>query len=144
MKHSIFIIIGVFLFTGFLHAQDQVGILKSVSGKVSVQREENRLDANVGDHLFTADTLLTQAQSYAGIIFTDGTTFTVGPDTEFKLDRYQFNPGRDEYDFSIYMKKGSGIYNSGRIGKLAPEAVNVSTPRASVGIRGTRFIIKVE
>jgi hypothetical protein len=44
----------------------------------------------------------------------------------------------------MYLKKGSAVYNSGKIGKLSPESVKLSTPRATVGVRGTRFIIKVE
>lgn len=132
------------LFACPLYAQPQAGIVKSVSGQVTVQRNGTGFAAKAGDHLSLADILITRSGSYAGIIFTDGTTFTVGPDTEFRLDRYRFDPGRNEYDFSIYMKKGSGVYNSGKIGKLAPETVNLSTPRASVGIRGTRFILTVD
>ncbi|THB80279.1 MAG: hypothetical protein D3926_08005 [Desulfobacteraceae bacterium] len=125
-------------------AQSQVGMIKNISGKVIVQRGETAIEAKVGDHLALTDTVITGEQGTAGIIFSDGTTFAVGPKTEFKLDGYAFEPGLNQYDFKVYLKQGSAIYNSGRIGKLAPEAVNLSTPRASVGIRGTRFLITVE
>ena len=34
-------------------------------------------------------------------------------------------------------------YLSGRIAKLAPEKARFDTPVASIGIRGTRFAVKV-
>ena len=90
------------------------------------------------------DRLTTKDESYAGIIFNDGTTFTVGPNTEFDINNYKFEPDKKLYDFSVYIKRGSIVYNSGKIGKLSPESVNITTPRATVSIRGTRFIINVE
>ena len=55
---------------------------------------------------------------------------------------YVFQPKAGKYAFSLYMSKGSAIYESGKIGKLAPEAVKVETPKATVGVRGTRFLIE--
>jgi hypothetical protein len=42
------------------------------------------------------------------------------------------------------MLKGTVAYISGLIGKLSPESVRVETPTASIGIRGTKFVVKVE
>ncbi len=125
-------------------AQTNIGIIKTLEGDVAVLRGENTLTAQTGKPLFISDTLVTRENSSAGIIFTDGTTFTIGSNTEFTISAYMYEPAADQFDFSLYLKKGAAIYNSGRIGRLAPEKVNLSTPRAVVGIRGTRFIINVE
>lgn len=134
----------IFVFSSQVLSQPQVGLLKSVTGGVSIQRNETIILAATGGQLENQDTLITGYNSTAGIIFTDGTTFTVGPNTEFEMRNYLFEPETDMYDFSLYLKKGSAVYNSGKIGKLAPDAVNLSTPRATIGVRGTRLIIKVE
>ena len=49
-----------------------------------------------------------------------------------------------KYAFSLYLDKGPAIYESGKIGKLAPEVVKVETPKATVGVRGTRFLIETD
>lgn len=122
----------------------QVGILKTVSGKVVIQREQGRIIAQKGMQVEAHDILTTSDDSTAGIIFTDGTVFTSGPDTEFELRRYRFDPDVKAYDFSIYLQRGTVIYHSGKIATLAPEAVDIETPKATVGIRGTRLIITVD
>lgn len=145
MKNSItFIIIAILMFSSTTWANQHIGLLKNVSGNVKIQRLKSSLEAYPGLQLINTDILITGGKGYAGIIFTDGTTVTIGPDTEFNITEYEFKPDVKAYAFSAYLKKGSIIYNSGKIGKLSPESVNLSTPRASVGIRGTRFIIKVK
>jgi hypothetical protein len=125
-------------------ADQNVGFLKSVSGDVQIKRGESFVAAHPGVQLMNTDLLVSGGKGYAGIIFTDGTTLTIGPDTEFNINNYIFEPDNNIYDFSMYLKKGSAVYNSGKIGKLSPGSVKLSTPRATVGVRGTRFIIKVE
>ena len=41
------------------------------------------------------------------------------------------------------ISRGTMAYLSGLIGKLAPEKVRIETPTATIGIRGTRFALKV-
>lgn len=127
-----------------LLAAEKAGLLKNASGDVQIQREGNVIKGTQGIDLLAKDVLITGEKSYAGIIFTDGTLFTIGPDTHFTLKTYRFEPKNNIYDFSMYLESGTGLYQSGKISKLAPEAVSLSTPKATVGIRGTRFIIKVE
>jgi len=145
MKNIIKItIIAMLVFFTNAWAQQQAGLLKTVSGDVKIKSGKTFVEANQGLQIMNTDTVITGDKGYAGIIFTDGTTITIGPDTEFNISDYQFDPEIEVYAFSMYLKKGAAIYNSGKIGKLSPDAVNLSTPRASVGVRGTRFIIKVE
>lgn len=141
--YKFFIIIFLILSTE-AWAQQHAGFLKKLSGEVTIHRGDTIVEAYLGVQLMSSDILITNDKGYAGIIFTDGTTITIGPDTEFNINSYQFEPDVETYAFSMYLKKGSAIYNSGKIGKLSPESVNVSTPRASVGVRGTRFIIEVD
>ncbi|WDP92067.1 MAG: FecR domain-containing protein [Desulfobacter sp.] len=127
-----------------LPAAETAGLLKTASGDVRIQRGEDMISAQKGSDLMARDTVITGQKSYAGVIFNDGTLFTMGPNTRFTLKQYRFEPKHQAYDFSMYLEQGSGLYQSGKIGKLAPEAVSLSTPKATVGIRGTRFIIKID
>jgi hypothetical protein len=44
----------------------------------------------------------------------------------------------------ITMLKGTASYLSGIIGRQSPESVRFKTPEATIGIRGTQFLVKVE
>jgi len=41
------------------------------------------------------------------------------------------------------MVKGTASYLSGIIGHQSPESVKFRTPEATIGIRGTHFLVKV-
>lgn len=143
-KMNGFIIAVLFIFSADAWAQQHVGRLKTVSGDVQIQRGHSFVESQGGVQLMNADLLITGNNGYAGILFTDGTAVTLGPDTRFHIKKYAFEPDVEIYDFSMYLKKGSAIYSSGKIGKLSPASVNLSTPRATVGVRGTRFLITVK
>lgn len=123
---------------------DHVAIFKNVVGKVSIVRDSQSIDAQAGSPLLVADRLVAATGASAGIVFKDGTLLTLGPLADLKVRDYVFEPRESRYAFSVYLAKGSAVYSSGKIGKLAPESVKVDSPVATVGVRGTRFIINAE
>ncbi len=123
---------------------EHVAIVKTVEGKLEILRDGSSSAAASGDQLFVSDQLRSAVGATAGIVFKDGTLLTVGPSTDIKLRDYAYEPKESKYAFSLYLDKGSAIYSSGQIGKLAPQAVKVDSPTASVGVRGTRFIITAD
>jgi hypothetical protein len=131
-------------FVTVVEAQEKnIGFLKSSEGTVAVIRAGVEHSVEPGQLLFATDTVVTGPLSSAGIVFQDGTVLTLGAATSIEVKGYLFNPKEEQYGFELYMKKGEVIYSSGKLGKLAPEKVNVKTPRATVGVRGTRFILSI-
>lgn len=132
-------------FTPIAWAQnDHIALFKNVSGDIRIVRDAKEIVPVAGTQIMRSDKILSGPQSAAGIVFKDGTQLTVGSSTEIKIDQYVFQPEDAKYAFSVYLNKGSAIYSSGKIGKIAPQSVSINTPRATVGVRGTRFIVKVE
>lgn len=121
-----------------------VGFFKSVEGVVALQRGDETQNAVEGMQVFPGDAIITGDDSSAAIIFDDGTRVTLGEGAELRVQQFVFVPRDEHYDFSLYLTKGSMIYSSGKLGKLAPEKVNLKTPRATVGIRGTRLLLSVK
>ncbi|MCP4688025.1 MAG: FecR domain-containing protein, partial [Desulfobacterales bacterium] len=78
-----------------------------------------------------------------GVIFKDNTVLSLGPDSLLEIDEYVYAPNRGKYSMIIKMFKGTVSYLSGLISRLSPEATRFETPTASLGIRGTRFLVKV-
>lgn len=135
--------IAILCFAGAAMAQDDyVAKFKNVSGNVKIIRGRSDILPVVGTQLMRLDVVITGPDSSGGIVFNDGTQLTVGDSAEIEISRYMFRSEESKYDFALYLKKGTALYSSGKIGKLSPESVNLNTPRASVGVRGTRFIIK--
>jgi len=125
-----------------LASDDHVALIKSVSGNVKVTRANASFDAASGTTLLVSDHLIAAPNASAAIVFRDGTLLTLGPSADILVRDYVFEPKDAKFSFSVYLNKGSAIYESGKIGKLAPESVKVETPRATVGVRGTRFLIE--
>ncbi|MGI9536587.1 MAG: FecR family protein [Desulfocapsaceae bacterium] len=121
-----------------------IALVKKASGDVSVVRKDERIKVEPGTRLQQSDIIISGADSTVGVTFMDGTLLSIGPSSHVDLQQYVFEPIEEQYDFSLYLKKGQAVYSSGRIGKLAPEKVKVNTPRATLGIRGTRFIVNVD
>lgn len=145
MKHVMpWMLFLLLLLPGAVSAQTRAAMVKSVSGKVSIHRQDQVLPAQVGMILGSGDLVVSAYEGYVGVMFTDGTVITLGPKTRFEITNYIFSPETATYDFLFHLNQGEAVYHSGKIGKLSPESVKLSTPKATVGIRGTRFIVKVD
>ncbi len=123
---------------------NHVAYLKNVTGEVTILRKSNELKARVGSQLKSSDVVKTHSNSSAGIVFIDNTRLSLGENTEITVNEYKFVPVDQEYAFSLFMKKGKALYSSGKLTKLAPEKVSFQTPRATIGVRGTKFLVQVE
>ena len=121
-----------------------VGLVKGVSGSVSIVQAIATRAAEAGTQLQVADRIVTAPGATASIVFRDGTMLTLGGGADVHVRDYVFEPKANRYAFSVYMGQGSAIYESGKIGRLAPESVKVETPQATVGVRGTRFLIEAD
>lgn len=123
---------------------DHIALVKTLAGQMGVVRKGDTLPATPGMNLYATDRVVTAAGASAGITFRDGTRLSVGPLSELQLRDYVFKPEEAQYAFDVYLAKGSALYASGKLAKLAPESVKISTPTATVGVRGTQFIIEAE
>ena len=122
--------------------EDHAALVKSVNGGVNVTRQHETFKAASGTTLRVSDRVVTASGASAAIVFRDGTLLTLGSGADILVRDYVFEPRNGKFSFSLYLAKGSAIYESGKIGKLSPQSVKVETPQATVGVRGTRFLIE--
>ena len=109
-----------------------------------VIRGEVSQPAEVDFKILLNDFKRTGKHGAVGIIFIDDTILSLGPKTELILDEYVFAPQKSKLSMVINMIKGTASYFSGIIGKQSPESVKFKTPDATIGIRGTKFLVKVD
>jgi hypothetical protein len=93
--------------------------------------------------IYPRDVLKTAAHSSTGIILHDDTVISLGPDSTLRLNEYLFEPKENRFSAIFGLLKGTFVYLSGVIGKLAPEAVRLETPTSTIAVRGTRLLVKV-
>lgn len=124
--------------------QDHVATIKGISGSVIVERDGETISPTVGEKLYNGDIIRTNNGGATGFIFTDGTRIGMGESSEITVFHYLFSPQNKQYAFDLFLKKGSAVYSSGKLGKLNPKSVSFRTPKATVGIRGTKFVVKVQ
>jgi len=120
------------------------GSVKTFKGMASIVRQGSIVSAKSGEKIFKGDILRTGADGSLGVIFKDDAVLSLGPNSELVIDDFLFSPAEGKLSFMTRMLRGTAAYLSGIIGKLAPQSIRFETPVASVGIRGTRFLVKVE
>jgi hypothetical protein len=146
MKRLIGIVTALCLLYPFIvNASDTpVGNVKTLKGKASIIRNRTTLDAKTGSDLFQNDSLKTGADASISVVFKDDTLISVGPNSELAIKEFHFSPAEGKLSFVARLLKGTSAYVSGIIGKLSPQSVRFETPVANIGIRGTKFAVKLE
>lgn len=124
--------------------EEHAALIKSVQGDVKIIRQHETIEATSGSTLMVSDRVTTASGASAAIVFRDGTLLTLGSGANIVVRDYVFQPKDGKFSFELYLAKGSAIYESGKIGKLSPQSVKVETPKATVGVRGTRFLIEAD
>lgn len=109
-----------------------------------------------GDAVFAGETLSTGPVGYLDLDFADGGRMLLQPETVFRIDAFRYAPStktaatdpapvaQAEQDNAFFsLLKGGFRAVSGLIGKARPEAYAVSTPAATIGIRGTEYEARI-
>jgi len=121
------------------------GTLKVVTGDVRVvgtDYEERRVQA--GDRIASTERLLTGRESAASLVLRDGTVMALGPRTNVDLSRFNYDATTQEGSLAVRLVRGSMRMITGLIGRGNPDAVSVATRTATIGIRGTDFIVSAD
>jgi hypothetical protein len=121
-----------------------VGLVKVSNGSVQIQRAGSTIKAEVGTAVQVSDVVRTGADGSAGITFSDNSLVSVGPNTVFEIDRYQFDSTTHAGEFQGSLKQGRLAGISGKMVKQSPESMKIRTPSSVMGVRGTEFVVQVD
>lgn len=93
-----------------------------------------------GEDISTGDTIQT-GNGRAQVRFTDGGFISLTPETEFKVNDYNYPGKADGTEKGFYgLIKGGLRAVTGAIGHVNKKTYLVNTPVATIGIRGTEFL----
>ncbi len=125
-------------------AGDFVGIVKSVKGSAIIERNSKPIAAMQGMELSQGDVVKTDQHSAIALVFSDDTLISMGPTTKVAIDEYVFKPLEKRMAFVTRVIHGTISFLSGQLEKLAPKSVQLILPTATIGVRGTHVLIKVD
>jgi hypothetical protein len=137
------LLIAVLAGTATAQEAARIGTIKTLKGNARVIGSGSAAAA-VGGAVHQNDTLETGPDDAVGVTFIDNTTLSMGPNSRITLTKIVFNPDRGDFAFATDIAKGTFMFVSGSIAKLAPQSVKIGTPVSTIGIRGTRFLVKIE
>ena len=106
-------------------------------GKDELVFEEVGFDIEMLDKLITAKTNL-------GITFEDGSKAKITEQSELVIDDFVYDPNTGVGKTTMRVALGTVQMTSGRMAKTSRENVNISTPTASITVRGTDFSMTVD
>jgi FecR protein len=112
-----------------------VGMATKVVSPAEVENEA----AAVGTLAHMNDELRTGAKARLQISFRDSSELTLGENATVVVDRFVYDP--DEGTGEALLKTGVGAFRlaTGKISELRDKKITVSTPFATLGVRGTDF-----
>jgi hypothetical protein len=134
--------VGLALFST-AHAQSRIGVTQATQNN-PMGKPPGGLDRvlRVGTDVQANEVISTSAGDRAHLVFLDGTTLTVGPDSQMTIDKFVYDPGTQKGELAINATKGVFRVIGGRISKTA--AITVTTPSATMGIRGGIMVFGVQ
>jgi hypothetical protein len=121
-----------------------VGVVKTVEGGAVIERGGETIAVNPGMEIMQADVVKTGRQGTVGLVFSDDARISMGPNSEIAVDDYLFEPLEDDLSFVLRLIRGTVSFLSGQMTKLSPESVQLLMPAATIGVRGTHLLIKVD
>ena len=115
-----------------------IGEVSSITGTVKATRlDGSTSNLNTGDPVFQGDTIETVGSGTVGLVFLDKTTLSLSEGGKMVLDELVYDPATGTGSMAVDMVEGAFSFVSGEIAKTGPDAMKVSTPVATIGIRGT-------
>src|SRR5713226_6655939 len=119
-------------------AQTRVGEAAVVKNEVVRVAASATSQINVGDGLLRDEVVRTGLDSAARLVMADSTNLSLGPSASLKLDRTVFDDEHHYRDVAVRLTSGAVRFVTGNSEKAA---YKITTPLATIGVRGTTLDI---
>jgi len=123
-------------------ADETAGSVRYMSGTLVAQQPDGTLRVlRPKSEVRPGELLVTGEKSYAQVTMNDGSKMTLRPNSNLKIEAFQFKPDAPQADNAVYrLLKGGFRTVTGLIGKRGnPDAYSLRAAGATIGIRGTDF-----
>jgi FecR protein len=122
-------------------ADEPIGNVATLTGTATVIRNRDSIALKLKDDIFLNDTVQTSSGASLGITFNDDTTFHLSANAKITIDSYVYEPGGSKNAGIFDIGKGTVAFVAAQVAKTGNMQIN--TPAASLGIRGTSGLVEV-
>jgi FecR protein len=122
------------------HAEEQVGVAVTVRNDVTGKLQSSVVRVSDGSSVYGREVVKTSADSSAKLVLKDNTNLNVGPNSSVSLDNFVFAGNSDYKQAGFNLAKGAFRFTSGASDK---RSYDLKTPVATIGVRGTDFVVIV-
>lgn len=116
-----------------------IGIIDSLEGDVRIISTSGDRPAAAGAQISEGDAIKTGDNAWALLAMTDGASLTLRPNSQLRFDAYRYSPDGNASNSSSVLALVKGALRSitGYIGRSNRAGYLITTPTATIGIRGT-------
>lgn len=118
-------------------------IIQQQGNSVQIKRGSDTLPGGVNAAINMNDAVVT-GLSTLQLRFQDNTTASVTENSRFVIDDFVYDPNRGAGRLNVRVAVGTVRYVSGQIARSNQQNVQVNTPTAVIGVRGTDFFMTVD
>ncbi len=123
-------------------AAEPVGKIERAQAKVWTVRDGKRVDLSQGAALFEFDVLCTDNSGSATVRFKDDTVLELRHGSHVDIKEVAFSEARSR--FNVGVVSGTAKIITGMIVNKNPKGFKITTPKSTIGIRGTEFTVVVD
>ena len=120
-----------------------IGEITSVNGSGAIERGEDAIEAEKGTGIDMLDTAVT-ANANMRINFIDDTVVDITQHSRLLIDDFVYDPASGKGSLGLKATLGTVRYASGQIAKRNRQNVRIRTPSATIGVRGTDFVMVID
>ena len=123
------------------YAASKAGQVLSITGRATATTADGDIrSVNKGSKLYSGDTISTSYSSYTRMKLDDGSFIMLRPDSRFTIDDFEYKKGKEDRGIFSLLRGGfraiTGLISDKKKYKYR-------TSVATIGIRGTGFIVRV-
>jgi hypothetical protein len=148
-NHTLVVLALSLLTTGWAGATDitskkYIGSMREAEGRILMDRGGREVFVRRGMRVFKQDTIRSEDDGKGAVVFRDETSVRFGPNSTISLDDFEYAPEDKKFGLEVGIAKGLAVVVTGALAKSDPESMAFNTPKGTIGIRGTKFSVKVE
>lgn len=124
-------------------ANVDAGAIGKIRGSGVLERNNEVIDGDTGVGVMSMDTAVT-ARGQMQIDFIDDTRVDITEHSRLLIDEFVYDPANGKAALGLRATIGTVRYASGQIAKNFKQNVKIRTPSATIGVRGTDFVMVVD
>jgi hypothetical protein len=122
-------------------SDEPIGNVATLTGGATVTRNNASTPLKLKDDIFLNDVLQTSANSTLGVTFNDATTFNLTANARITVDNFVYADGGKQNAALFNVARGTVAFVAAAVAKTGD--MKISTPTATLGIRGTTGLVEV-